>query len=249
MILTSKNNPLIKETAGLKEKKGRRELGSFLVEGVKMARECQKSGLKIEKIFVAETYDGENFDESKTVVVSQDVLRFLSDEKTPQGVVCRVRIPTEKLQPPKGKCLLLDGVADPGNMGAIIRTANAAGYDELYLTKDCTDPYSPKSVRASMSGVFFTKLYVAERDEILSVLNGIDVLVADMNGENVFNFVAPEKFALVIGNEANGVSAQVRKVATRTLRIPMQSTQESLNAAVAAGVSMYLLAKDAFVKE
>ena len=100
-----------------------------------------------------------------------------------------------------------------------------------------------------MSGVFFTKLYVAERDEILSVLNGIDVLVADMNGENVFNFVAPEKFALVIGNEANGVSAQVRKVATRTLRIPMQSTQESLNAAVAAGVSMYLLAKDAFVKE
>ncbi len=249
MILTSKNNPLIKETAGLKEKKGRKEYGAFLVEGVKMAKECQKSGLEIEKIFVAENYDGEIFDESKKVVVSQDVLRYLSDEKTPQGVICRVKIPNENLQKPQGRCLLLDGIADPGNMGAIIRTANAAGYKEIYLTKECTDPYSPKSVRASMSGIFFTRIYIAERDEILSVLDGVEILAADMNGENLFNFVAPIKFALVIGNEANGISEQVFKKATRTLKIPMQSTQESLNAAVAAGISMYLLAKDEFIKE
>ncbi|MBE5752840.1 MAG: RNA methyltransferase [Clostridiales bacterium] len=249
MILTSKNNPLIKETAGLKEKKNRRELGAFLVEGVKMARECLKSGLEIEKIFVAENFNGENFDESKTVVVSQDVLRYLSDEKTPQGVVCRVKIPVEKLEKPQGRCLLLDGIADPGNMGAIIRTANAAGYKEVYLTKECTDPYSPKSVRASMSGIFFTKIYMATREEILSVFDGVEIFVADMNGENVFNFVPPEKFALVIGNEANGISEQVFKLATRTLKIPMQSTQESLNASVAAGISMYLLAKDEFINE
>ncbi len=249
MILTSKNNPLIKETAGLKEKKGRRELNAFLVEGVKMARECQKSGLEIEKIFLSENYSGERFDESKTTLVSDEILRYLSDEKTPQGVVCRVKIPNQILRAPKGRCLLLDGVSDPGNMGAIIRTANAAGYNEIYLTKDCTDPYSPKSVRASMSGLFFTKLYIAERSEILSVLDGIEILVADMRGENIFHYVAPEKFALVIGNEGNGISDEVFNHATKTLRIPMQATQESLNAAVAAGISMYQLAKNGFEKE
>lgn len=245
MILTSKNNPLIKETAGLKEKKGRRENGAFLVEGVKMARECQKSGLEIEKIFLAERLkDIEIFDAQKTVLVSDDVLRFLSDEKTPQGVVCRVKLPEQALKKPKGKCLLLDGVADPGNMGAIIRTANAAGYEEIYLTRDCTDPYAPKSVRASMSGIFFTKLYVAERAAILDCLKGVEILVADMNGENIFTFEPPEKFALAIGNEGNGISEEVLKAASRTLRIPMQATQESLNAAVAAGISMYQLAKN-----
>lgn len=250
MMITSKNNPLVKETATLKDKKGRRLLGAFLVEGRKMAEECYESGMKIERIFVREGVElSLPVDEEKIVVVSEDVLRQLSDEKTPQGVVCRVKIPTRPLCAPKSNCLFLDGVADPGNMGAIIRTANAAGYEEIYLTKDCTDPYSPKSVRASMSGVFFTKLYSTDREEILSVLKsaGVSLVVADMDGENVFDFVPPSQFALVIGNEANGVSAEVQAAADKTIRIPMRSSQESLNAAVAAGVSMYLLAKEKFV--
>ena len=248
-MITSKNNPLVKETATLKDKKGRKLLGAFLVEGRKMAEECLLSGMTIEKIFVREGLElGLPVDEEKIVVVSEDVLRQLSDEKTPQGVVCRVKIPTRPLCAPKGNCLFLDGVADPGNMGAIIRTANAAGYEEIYLTKECTDPYSPKSVRASMSGVFFTKLYSAEREEILSTLKnaGVALIVADMGGENVFNFAPNSPFALVIGNEANGVSATVKEAADRTIRIPMRSSQESLNAAVAAGISMYLLAKETF---
>lgn len=247
MILTSKNNPLIKETATLKEKKGRRQSGLFLVEGVKMAKECQESGLVLDRVFVSERYDGAPFENA--VTVSEDVLRYLSDEKTPQGVVCRVKIPKRTLCPPSGKCLLLDGVSDPKNMGAIIRTANAAGYNELYLTDDCTDPFSPKSVRASMSGVFFTKLYFGTREEILNVLSGVPIVVADMDGENVFRFQAPEKFALVIGNEGNGVSDEVAKVAKNTVRIPMQNTQESLNAGVSAGILMYLLSKDEFTSE
>ena len=96
MILSSKNNPLIKETAALKEKKGRKQTGLFLVEGVKMTRECVRSTLEIERIFVAESYDGDKSFlqgfENITVFVSDDVLRFLSDEKTPQGVLCRVKI-------------------------------------------------------------------------------------------------------------------------------------------------------------
>ena len=90
-MLTSKNNPLIKETAGLKEKKGRKELGMFLVEGRKMALECLKSDFEIDRVFVADGYEGElPFSEDQLVYVSEDVLRYLSDEKTPQGIVCRV---------------------------------------------------------------------------------------------------------------------------------------------------------------
>jgi TrmH family RNA methyltransferase len=124
--------------------------------------------------------------------------------------------------------------------------ADAAGYDEVYLTKTCADPYAPKSVRASMSGVFFTKLYFGERTEILTALGDTPILAADMDGENVFSFCAPKKFALVIGNEANGVSDEVFSRATHTVKIPMRETQESLNAAVSAGIIMYVLAKDEF---
>lgn len=249
MILTSKNNPLIKETASLKEKKGRKQLGLFLVEGVKMFAECLKSDFEIERVFVAESYAGAlPVCEAETVRVSDEVFRFLSDEKTPQGVLCRVKIPKNALAVPEKSCLLLDGVSDPGNVGAIVRTANAAGYREIYLAEGCADPYSPKSVRASMSGVFFTKLYMGTRTEILSVLQDTPVLAADMNGENVFAFRAPEKFALVIGNEANGVSEKVFSRASHTVKIPMEATQESLNAAVSAGIIMYLLKKDIFNK-
>ncbi|MBQ8686010.1 MAG: RNA methyltransferase [Clostridia bacterium] len=249
MILTSKNNPLIKETVSLKDKKGRKTLGMFLIEGVKMTTEALKSDLEIDRIFIAESLSGQAFDlcEEKTVLVSDEVMRFLCDEKTPQGVVCRVKTPQNALCKPTGACLLLDGVADPKNMGAIIRTANAAGYREIYLTDDCTDPYSPKSVRASMSGVFFTKLYTGTRGELLSLLADTPVLAADMQGENIFGFDAPESFALVIGNEGKGVSDEVRSAANGFVKIPMQATQESLNAAVSAGILMYLLKKRAFL--
>ena len=247
MILTSKNNPLIKETAALQDKKARKEQGMFLVEGRKMAVECQRSDFEIDRVFVAESYAGENpFSEEQTVHVSDDVFRFLSDEKSPQGILCRIKIPTRALTAPKGKCLLLDGVADPGNVGTIIRTANAAGYEEIYLTEECADPYSPKSVRASMSGVFFTKIYRANRVDILSVLSETPIIVADMGGENVFSFTAPKRFVLAIGNEANGISDMVQEKATHTVKIPMQATQESLNAAISAGIIMYVLNKDEF---
>ena len=242
MIITSKNNALVKETAALKEKKARKGLGLFLVEGVKMTRECLESDFEIERVFLAESYgDKGEFPAEKIVVVSDDVFRFLSDEKTPQGVLCRVKIPKRALQTPKASCLFLDGVADPANVGAIVRTANAAGYNEIYLTPNCADPYSPKSVRASMSGVFFTKLYTAERAEILSVLKDTPILAADMQGENAFTFTPPEKFALAIGNEANGISTETEQAAKGVVKIPMSPTQESLNAAVSAGILMYLL--------
>ena len=243
MILTSRNNPLIKEMAALKEKKGRKEQGFFLAEGVKMVSECKRSGLEIGRTFVSESYRGET--DENAICVSDEVFAFLSDEKTPQGILCSVRIPKPSLCPPKESCLLLDGVSDPGNMGAIIRTANAAGYGEIYLV-GCTDPYSPKSVRASMSGIFFVKIYTGTREAVLEALSGLPILAADMDGENIFSFRPPEKFALAIGNEANGISEEVFRKAQHKLKIPMRTAQESLNAGIAAGIAMYLLKKDKF---
>jgi TrmH family RNA methyltransferase len=249
MVLTSKNNPLIKETASLKDKKGRRATGLFLVEGVKMTKECARSGLEIDKIFVEETRvipDELSAYADKIVWVSEAVMGHLSDEKTPQGVLCRVKIPQNALEKPVGSCLILDDVSDPSNIGAIVRSANGAGYAQVYLTKDCADPYAPKCVRASMSGLFFTKLYIAPREEILEVFKDTPIVVADMGGVNAFTFDAPRSFGLVIGNEGNGVSDAVRSKAKYTVKIPMRETQESLNASVSAGILMYLLKREEF---
>ncbi len=236
MVILSKQNPIVKRLASLRDKKGRREQGTFLVEGGKMVRECRESGQEIVLVAVREDYAGEE----EGVVLGRDVFSYICDEKTPQGVLAEVKIPQTPLGPPGGRCLLLDGLQDPANVGAVIRTAVAAGYEEIYLA-DCADPYSPKSVRASMSGVFYAKLMRGSRAELLPLLQGVPVVAADMDGEDVFSFAPPETFCLAIGNEGNGLSGEVRKMASATVKIPMGEHTESLNAAVSAGILMYLL--------
>ena len=169
-----------------------------------------------------------------------------SAEKTPQGIAAEVAIPLRSVQPPQGRCLLLDGLQDPANVGAIIRTAVAAGYEDIYLA-GCADPFSPKSVRASMSGVFFARIMQGTQEEILSAIAGMPVIAADMGGEDVFSFTPPEKFVLCIGSEGNGLSEPVRARAAHTVRIPMGERTESLNAAVSAGILMYELKRNLFI--
>lgn len=244
MVIVSKSNPLVKELSSLKDKKFRRRSGTFLVEGEKMVREAIEGGMDVRMLAVRDDYKGETYSLPVTVF-GEDAFRTICDEKTPQGICAVVAIPQYALQAPKSSCLVLDGVSDPSNVGAIVRTANAAGYREIYLI-DCADPFSPKSVRSSMSGVFFVRLMQGSREEILSVLEGVPFLAADMRGENLFTFQAPELFALCIGNEGNGLSDLVRSRADFTVRIPMERQTESLNAAVSASVAMYLLKQKQF---
>ena len=242
--IVSKNNPTVKELASLKEKKGRRERGTYLVEGAKMLRECVASGQKIKRIVRREDYEGERYPYEE-VVLGKDAFSFVCDAKTPQGIAAEVYLPQRALTPPEGACIVLDGVADPSNVGAVVRTAVAAGYRQIYCI-ECADPYSPKSVRSSMSGIFFAEIMQGSREETLGALGDIPVVAADMNGENVFSFRSPAKFALAIGNEGNGLSKEVRAAARYTVRIPMDERTESLNAAVSAGILMYLLKKESF---
>lgn len=237
MIITSRVNPLIKTVASLSDKKFRRQLNLYIVEGVKSVRECISSGAEIDKIIC--TPENESLFEG-TTVVSESVFKSISDEKTPQGVLAVVKIPKTRIKPPDGNSLLLDCLQDPGNLGTVIRCANAAGYTDIYLI-NCTDPYSPKAVRASMSGIFFVNLYIGSREEIFEALKASPLICADMDGENIFKFRPPEKFCLCIGNEGGGISSEVMAKAAYTVKIPMRETCESLNAAVSAGIAMYAL--------
>lgn len=239
MIILSRQNPLVKELASLKEKKGRRRTGTFLVEGHKMVREAIASGMDVVRLILREDYAGETYG-LPAVRLGHDAFAAVCDEKTPQGIAAEVAIPLRSVQPPQGRCLLLDGLQDPANVGAIIRTAVAAGYEDVYLA-GCADPFSPKSVRASMSGVFFARIMQGTQEEILSAIAGMPVIAADMGGEDVFSYAAPEKFCLAVGSEGSGLSALVRSRADVTVRIPMDARTESLNAAVSAGILMYAL--------
>jgi TrmH family RNA methyltransferase len=240
MVITSKANPLIKKIASLSQKKFRKSLGLYIVEGVKPVRECLAAGCEIEYIVATQGFL-EAFPEA--VIVSDGVFAYLSEEATPQGILAVVRIPHHQLSAPCNCCLLLDGIQDPGNMGTIVRTANAAGYRDLYLI-DCVDPYSSKAVRASMSGIFFVNIHTGAREEVLNALKDVPLVLADMNGKNIFEFIPPEKFCLCIGNEGNGLSEEVKKASDYVVSIPMQPTCESLNAGVSAGIAMYILKRN-----
>ena len=237
MIIQSRSNIRVRRMAALKDKKFRREYGEYLVEGIKMVTECIEAGCEVTSVMCTPEYASVSAD---AVVVTRDVFEYISDEKSPQGVIASVKIPRTPVSAPEDRCILLDGLQDPGNVGTIIRTANAAGFGEIYLV-GCADPYSPKSVRASMSGVFFTKLMRCTADEALDALRDVPLVSADMDGENVFGFNAPDKFCLCIGNEGSGLSQKVRSASAYTVRVPMRSTCESLNAAVSAGILMYVI--------
>lgn len=242
MIITSRSNPKIKDIVKLNDKKYRREAGLYLVEGTKPVNECIAAGCEIKEIICTEKFAG-GFEDP--VIVSEGVYGAISSEKAPQGAAAVVKMPQNSLKAPEQNCILLDRLQDPGNLGTIVRTANAAGYSEIYLI-NCTDPYSPKAVRASMSGIFFVKIYQGERDEILNVLSGIPMICADMSGENIFDFEPPERFCLCIGNEGSGVDRIIKNSADYKVKIPMRQTCESLNAAVSAGIAMYALKKHSY---
>ncbi len=240
-MITSKQNALVKEIRSLCDKKFRDSLNLYVVENVKTVKEVLALNLKVKA--VVGTEKGLSSFESLPncyELVTPEIFKYISSETTPQGVLAVVEKPLNEICTPKNSCLLLDGVSDPANVGAILRTAVASGYNEIYMTADCADAYSPKAVRSSMSGVFRAKIMRGELDELLSKIN-LPIVVADMNGENVFNAKIGGEFCLVIGNEGRGVSPKLKQMANKTISIPMLGGMESLNAGVSAGILMYNL--------
>ncbi len=247
-IITSLDNSSVKEARSLNDKKYRRNLGEFLIEGKKLVKEAIQKDLNITKLFV----DSSKAAELENIIVSSpapvlfclpNVLKSISDTITNQGIIAVSELPSVGLYTYKQPCrlLVLDRISDPGNMGTIIRTALAVGFNEI-LTIDCVDPYSPKVVRASSGGVFTAQIYPFTEGEVIELVKkyNISLLVSDMLGESIYNSEVYTNYALVIGNEGRGVSANLKN-SGKLLSLPMKVGTESLNAGVSASVLMYLL--------
>ena len=240
-MIISKQNSLIKEIRSLQNKKFRESLNRYFVEGVKMVNEAFKFKQKVLCVISTESNLSRlEVGDFPVEIVSEEVFNSISEEKSPQGVLAVIEKPLVNKFAGDQSVLLLDGVSDPGNLGTIIRTMVASGYKSLYLTNDCADVFSPKVVRASMSGIFNVNLFFLDRNEVKKTID-LPIIVADMHGEDVFKFKAPQNFCLVIGNEAHGVSEEIRNIADCFVKIPMEQEMESLNAGISAGILMYTL--------
>lgn len=241
--ITSLKNPKVAAWKALKDRKGRRESGCFLVEGRKMVEEALASAFDVETVLVQE---GVSFPDGLTMPVYElpaHVLAAVCDTKTPQGIAAVVRM---KEQSALGKhIVVLDGVQDPGNVGTIIRTADAAGLDGVLLSTQCADVFSPKVLRATMGSIF--RMNLRTTDDLPGELTklrekGYSILSSQLDGTPFYEREkVAEQFALIIGNEGNGVSEQVQQTATHRVRLPMRGGAESLNAAIAAAIMMYEL--------
>ena len=245
--ITSLKNPRVLAWRSLKDKKGRETHHAFLVEGPKMVMEALSSSFHVETILLREDLAG-SFEFPASIpsyVLPEHVFNAVSDTKTPQGVAAVLTLETKPASGPR--LLALDGVQDPGNVGTIVRTADAAGFDGILFSRECADLFSPKVLRATMGSIFRLGFsFPSSLPETLEDIKkkGFSVLSSQLDGEPFYerSNVAPS-FVLVVGNEGNGVSDAVKAVATHHLCLPMRGGAESLNAAVAAGIMMYDLAR------
>lgn len=247
--ITSTKNERIKELAKLKKKKYREEKGCFLIEGEKSVGEAIASRCTIHQILVnVEQKDKfshllmeDSAENAEVWQCSPHVIEAVGDAKTPQGILAVVSKTSIKTQIEKGMVVVLDDVADPQNVGTIIRTADAVGAGGVILTAGCADFLSPKAIRASMGSVFHIPIVAeAEIGQVLKELKskGMQVVAGHLQGRGAFCF-ASDEVAIVVGNESRGVSQQTEQMADVLCKIPIYGQAESLNVAVAAGILLY----------
>ena len=252
--VTSRENKILKTVRLLHRKKGREQNGLYFAEGVRLVGEALRYiPDKIRYIIVSEIYAKKNASEisaldkeGKIVYITDDKMFCdICDTQTPQGIAAVIEMPENKTYDFSDMeyVLILDGVSEPGNMGTIIRTAEAAGIDIIILMNGCTDVYAPKVVRSAMGSLFRMKFLSGKTDDINELKEkGFTVAATALyNSQPIENAVIDGKRAIVIGNEAHGVSEEILNAADMSVRLDMCGDVESLNAAVAAGITMYML--------
>ena len=253
-VITSKDNEIIKNIKKLKEKKYRDQTGEYIIEGIKLVAEAITENVKISKILVCEDCET-NGSISKDLMyeiakhdciyVSKKIFEAISDVSTPQGILAVIKkcsMPEEEVSYSEDIIVVLDGVQDPGNLGTILRTVDSVNLKQIILSPKCADPYSPKVVRSTMGAIF--RLNIVESKNIIETLKNIKknkykVIATSLETNESIYTMQLNKKAIVIGNEANGVSKEVLEIANEKIKIPMLGKTESLNVAVATGVILY----------
>lgn len=228
-------------------KKQKRESSLLFLDNVKIIKDAiSKGSIKPECILTS--LDKLPFDfDGKIYKVDNKTIEQLADTKTPQKVLCIAYLTQHIVEVPKTNFLVLDNLQDPGNVGTLIRTAKACGFEYVYLV-DSVKKENSKLIRSSVGAVFDSKVAQMTKKEFLDFAkkHKLKLVCCDMNGENIFKTHISDKVGVVVGNEGQGVSDEISKICYKTIKIPMYEGIESLNAGVSGSIIMYQLSKDNF---
>lgn len=249
--ITSSSNNKCKYIKSLAQKKAREKSGEYTIEGIKSVRDAINSGRAITALYVSFSfYDKEAFDYPDNVQlykVADGVFEKMCDTKAPQGILAAVKMSENDFDVDLSKAYIYcDNLNDPGNLGTIIRTADAAGFDGVLLSQGCADLYSPKTVRSSMGSFFNMKVMKnVTKEQLAGYKEKGFQLIGGALSENTVDYRSADMTKptiIVIGNEANGISDEVMEMCT-CVKIPIFGKAESLNAGVAAAILMYELVR------
>ena len=245
-IITSRQNPLMTHLRKLASSRSyRKKSGEYLCDGTKLLAEALKWGAEVKTAVFSEGIDIPPLpDGVRAVRVSEELMRSVSPMETPQGALFTVALPEVQLpETLSGKhYLVLDGVQDPGNVGTILRTADAFDCDGVFLVNACADLYNPKTARATMGAIFRREAYTVTAEELFALLrkSGVPLYGTALRDDTVPLAEANlARAAVAIGSEGRGLSQQVLDECAKTLKIPMNPRCESLNAAIAATVVLW----------
>ncbi|EIC75330.1 TrmH family RNA methyltransferase [Streptococcus oralis] len=241
-IITSKANSVVKNAKKLHQKKYRKS--AYLIEGWHLFEEAVQAGVTIEKIFALESYRDQLAAFPQTIWVSEEILLDLADTQTPQGIVAVIQ--KEEVGLPnlhQGKYLFLEDVQDPGNVGTMIRTADAAGFTGVIVSDKSADIYSLKTLRSMQGSHFHLPIYRLPVATFVEEAKKSDlpILATTLSRESkdYRELSSLENFVLVMGNEGQGISSVMAESADQLVHIGMKGRAESLNVAVAAGILMF----------
>lgn len=245
--IESNKNPQIKQWKKLHTKKERDKSRTFMIEGFHLVEEAMKSDVVIQELIISETTDipsGWNVDDLSITIVTEKIMQEISDTDTSQGVaaVCEQYSVNEGGK--FSRLLLIDAVQDPGNLGTMIRTADAAGIDAVIIGEGSVDVYNSKVIRSTQGSIFHIPIIKENlHDTILKLKqNGIKVYGTSLkNAVDYKQASVGNSFALIVGNEGNGVEHDLLEKTDQNLYIPIFGRSESLNVAVAAGILLYHL--------
>lgn len=240
--ITARKNPLLQQVRRLlTSRKEREQTGLFVADGIKLLSEAVRWWPGLDTVILSDGVEAQVPEDVRLVRVPEDVMASVSPMQTPQGALFLCRLPEKRSFVPEAGMLLLDGIQDPGNLGTILRTADALSV-KVALLEGCADPYSHKVVRASMGAVFRTPVVQTTWQEAQTALEQaqIPIAVTALSEKAVDLRKAPlHKLAVVVGSEGQGVRREILESAQSELIIPMQEHCESLNAAVAAAIVMW----------